>query len=65
MQCQPVVDKQGLDEHSDALGDFGKGRAVTMRKGFMEKINKPGRKNVRPCVMILVLEHESWTWLWS
>ena len=65
MQCQPVVDKQGLNEHSGAPKDFEKGRAVTMRKGFMEKINKAGRKNVRPCVMILVLEHECWTWLWS
>ena len=46
MQCQPVVDKQGLNEHSGAPKDFEKGRAVTMRKGFMEKINKAGRKTV-------------------
>ena len=38
MQCQPVVDKQGLNEHSaGAPKDFEKGRSVTMRKGFMEK----------------------------
>ena len=27
--------------------------------------DKAGRKTVRLCVMILILEHECWTWLWS